>query len=537
MEKIKKIIKECPIIIGVGAGALLLTVTAFALKDSTYATYAEETDESKAPVLAVALKGAQDGVFPWTQETADSEMAEYASQGDDVIGEVSMVSGGIAEGSGGGAGKSDGADQGQNGGLGGNGAAQGQNGGLGENGAAQGQNPDSGKGNNTDLSQASDNEKSDGTGNSQTGDSVKSEDASKNQASGDGSENEDGGREVAFAEADQTAGGNQAAAEGQKAAGADGMKSSGEDQTAGDRNLAGAAGQTTAEGREVAFVEAGQTSAEGQDSAAADGKEAVAADGKVSAAADQAETDGQKAADAGTATEGPAVAGASGQEPQVTDTVAQSAAKPVVIPVVEDRVYNFTSVNDDYFSDALFIGDSRTVGLSEYCAPLDERATFYAKISMSIYDVMKKKFISSPNGKIGLEQALSENNFGKIYIMLGLNEIGTGTDEYFRDAYKGVIDRIRQLQPGAIIYIQGIMHVTGAKSAGEKYFNNERINSRNAAISTLADQKYVFYMDMNPVVDDENGNLQADISFDGVHLKASAYQKWYEFLLQHAIVR
>ena len=81
------------------------------------------------------------------------------------------------------------------------------------------------------------------------------------------------------------------------------------------------------------------------------------------------------------------------------------------------------------------------------------------------------------------------------------------------------------------------MHVTGAKSAGEKYFNNERINSRNAAISTLADQKYVFYMDMNSAVDDESGNLQADISFDGVHLKASAYQKWYDFLLQHAIVR
>ncbi len=203
----------------------------------------------------------------------------------------------------------------------------------------------------------------------------------------------------------------------------------------------------------------------------------------------------------------------------------------------EEIVYEFTEVDDDYFLDAAFIGDSRTVGLSEYCEELDTRADFYSKVSLTIFDVMKKEFIPTENGKIGLEQALSEKQYGKIYIMLGLNEIGTGDAQYFKDAYAEVVDRIKELQPDAIIYIQGIMHVTGKKSNNDKYFNNDNINARNEAISELADQKQVFFIDMNESVDDEEGNLDSALSFDDVHLRASSYERWHQYLLQHAIVR
>ncbi len=202
-----------------------------------------------------------------------------------------------------------------------------------------------------------------------------------------------------------------------------------------------------------------------------------------------------------------------------------------------DRTYEFTHVEDDYFDDALFIGDSRTVGLSEYCPTLDERATFYAKVSLTIYSVMDKQFINSGDSKISIAQALSENQYGKIYIMLGINEMGTGTPEYFADAYAEVINRIRELQPDAMIFIQGIMHVTEKKSTTDKYFNNENVDIRNEAISQLADNKTVFYMDMNEAVDDGKGNLDSTLTFDDVHLKASSYQRWYEFLLDHGIVK
>ena len=202
-----------------------------------------------------------------------------------------------------------------------------------------------------------------------------------------------------------------------------------------------------------------------------------------------------------------------------------------------DRTYEFQPVDEDYFTDALFIGDSRTVGLSEYCEPLDSRATFYAKVSLTIYKVLDKPFVDTPSGTITIEQGLKANQFGKIYIMLGLNEIGTGTPESFAEEYANVVNRIRELQPDAIIYIQGIMHVTENKSSKDKYFNNDNINRRNEELAKLADNKTIFYMDMNEAVDDENGNLIKDLSFDDVHLKASSYERWYQFLLDHGIVK
>ena len=47
----------------------------------------------------------------------------------------------------------------------------------------------------------------------------------------------------------------------------------------------------------------------------------------------------------------------------------------------------FQTVEDDYFYDALFIGNSRTVGLSLY-GSMPEETTFYATVGMNIYDLL-----------------------------------------------------------------------------------------------------------------------------------------------------
>ncbi len=203
---------------------------------------------------------------------------------------------------------------------------------------------------------------------------------------------------------------------------------------------------------------------------------------------------------------------------------------------VEDLPRSFTDVSDDYFTDALFVGDSRMVGLSEYCEPLDTRADFYVKKALTIYNLADGKAIKSFDGtQKTLWQVLDEKQYGKIYLMVGINEIGVGNSEYFKDAYADVVNRIREAQPDALIFINSIMHVSGAKSNSDSLYNNTNINARNAAIATLADNKTIFYLDINEAVDDENGNLRADITFDDVHLKGSSYEPWHEYLLSHGI--
>jgi hypothetical protein len=284
----------------------------------------------------------------------------------------------------------------------------------------------------------------------------------------------------------------------------------------------------------VAEADAAQTEAlQGQEQPAAEqpSEEAVIeqpenpAEGENPEAAGEALADGQQTAE--------------NQEMPAEDTAAEVPVEvPVEEQIPEPPVYQLAAVDDDYFCDALFIGDSRTVGLSEYCQELMDRSTFYAKISLTIYDFEKKAFLKLDENseKITIAQALEQKKFGKIYIMLGLNELGGGTPESFGEAYAGVVNRIRELQPDAQIYIQGIMHVTAAKSKNDKVFKNERINERNQVIAQIADNQHVFYLDMNEATDDENGALTQDLSFDNIHLKAKSYALWYDYLKNHAYV-
>ena len=195
----------------------------------------------------------------------------------------------------------------------------------------------------------------------------------------------------------------------------------------------------------------------------------------------------------------------------------------------------FTKVNTDYFDDALFIGDSRTVGLSEYSGW--NNPTFYADSGLTIYDVFDKEIAVMDGKKMTIEKALEKKSFGKIYIMLGINELGTGNTETFIAEYKKVIEKIQRLQPGTILFVEGIMNVSRKKSDSDPIFNNNNIKDKNDHLALLADNKDIFYIDVNEAITDETGGIPIEYTFDNIHLKAAYYSLWTDFLLEHGVVR
>lgn len=197
------------------------------------------------------------------------------------------------------------------------------------------------------------------------------------------------------------------------------------------------------------------------------------------------------------------------------------------------ETYNFTTATDDYFADACFIGDSRTVGISKYSGI--EGATFLCKTSLSIYDYDKPK-ITYENIKTSVHDVLEHEQFAKIYLMVGINECGTGTPQSFFEKYRDVVSDIRSLQPDALIFIQGNLFVTKRKSDESTSITNENIMIRNHLISTLANQKDIFYIDINESTLCKEGALVPDYTWDQVHIKAQYYPLWKIFLLEHAIV-
>lgn len=195
---------------------------------------------------------------------------------------------------------------------------------------------------------------------------------------------------------------------------------------------------------------------------------------------------------------------------QTTEVTQEQTQQPAHVPVELDM------------SNALFIGDSRTVGLMEYSGL---ESDFFASVGMSVYNVEDEE-VSVPNvGKVTLDQLLSNREYDTIYLMLGINELGYDMDQTV-DVYGKLVEDISKSQPDAKIMIQANLHVTQEKSQNHDYITNERIDEFNDKIAGLADGKNIFYLDANPEYDDENGAMSAEVTSDGAHLYAKYYEQW-----------
>ena len=104
-----------------------------------------------------------------------------------------------------------------------------------------------------------------------------------------------------------------------------------------------------------------------------------------------------------------------GKQPAAAVTAApEETAEPTSTP--EPTPLQFTTVDASYFDDALFIGDSRTVGIAEYGSL--KNATYFADVGLNVYVAQTKAIAVKNVGTVTLPQLLSQKTFGKVYIML-----------------------------------------------------------------------------------------------------------------------
>lgn len=215
-----------------------------------------------------------------------------------------------------------------------------------------------------------------------------------------------------------------------------------------------------------------------------------------------------------------------------TTTILTTEETKKVVATTKKGKPAFEKGDKNYFDDALFIGDSRTVGLYEYSGL--NNATFFSSIGMIVYNIQKTT-VSIPNvGKVHLNDLLKKKNYGKIYVMLGINELGYDFDKTL-SKYDALIKEIKSLQPNAIIFIEANLHVTKSRSDSDKIINNKNINRFNQATKKLSNNKDIFYIDINEVFDDKNGNLRADYTNDNTHVYAKYYKKWGEWLTSKTV--
>lgn len=227
------------------------------------------------------------------------------------------------------------------------------------------------------------------------------------------------------------------------------------------------------------------------------------------------------------------------QEPEVLPAVEmEEAAIPAAEPeVVEEDVWEgpvpeSALVEDTYFDDAVFLGDSRTDGLRLYSGL--QHGTFLCATGATVESVFNKS-VETVVGKMPLLDALATLECGKVYIMLGVNELGWNGTQTFREQSTKLIQRIQADHPEAEIVIQSILPVSAKKDAEGRYVNNARIDEYNQVWQELAYELDVSYLNVAEGIAGEDGLLPSDLCFDGVHLNQAGCRMWLDYLRTHAV--
>ncbi|MBQ8961357.1 MAG: hypothetical protein IJ071_09135 [Ruminococcus sp.] len=189
-------------------------------------------------------------------------------------------------------------------------------------------------------------------------------------------------------------------------------------------------------------------------------------------------------------------------------------------PAENTVLYDYVTSDASYFDDALFIGDSRTVGIQEYGTL--KNADYFCDVGLSASQIDEAEI-----GGRTFDQVIDDKQYGKIYVMLGVNEVGNDY-EFTVTKFRALIEKLKVHQPDAVIYIQGNLHVSA--SAETNIINNAAIDYLNSRFAQLADYKKVFYIDVNPLYDDEYGYFNAAYTDDGVHPFGQYYVQWCDWL-------
>ncbi|MCI8631804.1 MAG: hypothetical protein HFG67_05935 [Firmicutes bacterium] len=193
-----------------------------------------------------------------------------------------------------------------------------------------------------------------------------------------------------------------------------------------------------------------------------------------------------------------------------------------------DRSENTNEVHNSeqykVFDGALFIGDSRTEGLSLYSGI--KNADFFCAKSLSIDKVTDGNKVTVGGSKMSVYELLDSKQYSKVYISLGLNELGWTHIEKYIDEYKTLIEAVHGSQPDAVIVVQALLPVTKEKSDKGGTVNNAQIYWYNTNLAQMASDMGVTYINADEPLIDAEGALLSDSTTDGVHLKSEYCKIW-----------
>lgn len=116
----------------------------------------------------------------------------------------------------------------------------------------------------------------------------------------------------------------------------------------------------------------------------------------------------------------------------------------------------------------------------------------------------------------------------KIFLMIGINDLAKKTpDVIILKNIRRIADQIKKYAPNTKLIIQSILPTNNTFTEFIGYQNkDEHIIWLNNQLKLFCTNHYLTFVDLYSLFKDENGRLNKQYTFDGLHLNGEGYQLW-----------
>lgn len=182
--------------------------------------------------------------------------------------------------------------------------------------------------------------------------------------------------------------------------------------------------------------------------------------------------------------------------------------------------YEASEIVPENFNSTVVLGNSQAMALANY--GLLKNADFSTKVGLSI-----NRVLTSDQGQPAPIDKLKGKSYEKAVFVFGENELGWPYPESFISEYKKVIQRVRDMNPGVEIYVQGIFPVSAEYSAKSKSgITNENVEKFNKNLKAMCEEIDATFMEVSGAFMDANGALPDGVATDGVHFGYDYCKIW-----------
>ncbi len=252
------------------------------------------------------------------------------------------------------------------------------------------------------------------------------------------------------------------------------------------------------------------------------------------------------------------------QQPSSEETSEVLAYAPIYPENYAERTAYYANlpieadVNDGYFDDSVFVGNSIMLHYKNYVA--DKRvalpdllgnAKFFAAASFSLYNNKHQKPTDKDcalpvyrGEKLNIMQAVEAMEAKTVYLsLMALNDIAlykdgeTGVNETF-ELFKELVADLKESFPNINIVVMSNTYLHKS-SSGMKKLNNTTVNNLNNKVLEYCNANGYDYIDVTQVLVDTEGCLGTEFCSDvgasvSCHLNSTAYNAWTEILRDYA---